>query len=117
MFYGYNRYGWNPNNNQPFWQSPLDFHNTGGPFGVWPFQIENEPFPLKSNYFPNPYLNPFFKHNLMQPPMYSLFSYFQDKNGNFDFNKMVSTFGQITSTVKQVSPLFKSFGSLLGKIQ
>ncbi|HLR67323.1 YppG family protein [Virgibacillus alimentarius] len=43
----------------------------------------------------------------------SLIAYFQDENGQVDFDKMFSTVGQLANTVQQVSPLIKQFGSLI----
>lgn len=123
MFYRYNQYSWDPNNNQPIWQGPIDYHMMDGKSDVLPggapthHQLGNEPFPYKPNYYPvSSYPGPFY-NQLPQPPIYTLLSYFHDDKGKFDVNKMVSTFGQITNTVKQVSPLVKSFGSFLAKIQ
>lgn len=118
----YNRYDWDNTNNQLFWQGPLDYHNINEPNGGWtPLQLENEDFSLTSNYDmggPHPYPNPFYNHMLPpKPPIYYWLSHFYDEDGKFDFNKMTTTFGQITNTVKQVSPLIKSFGAFWGKIQ
>ncbi|WP_099156484.1 YppG family protein [Virgibacillus ndiopensis] len=42
-----------------------------------------------------------------------LFSYFQDKNGQMDLDKMFSTVGKLANTVQQVSPVVKQFGSIM----
>ncbi|WP_179107296.1 YppG family protein [Sediminibacillus massiliensis] len=42
---------------------------------------------------------------------------FQDKNGQMDLDKMLSTVGQMASTVQQVAPIFKGFGSFLQGIK
>lgn len=39
-------------------------------------------------------------------------AYFQDENGQMDFDKMFSTVGQMASTVQQISPLVKGIGSI-----
>lgn len=64
-------------------------------------------------------------HTFSQQPTYNgktsfnqqqtngLFNYFQDKNGQMDFDKMLSTVGQVTNTVKQISPMVKQFGSII----
>ena len=118
MFYRYDQYGWGQNSNQLFWQNPIDFQNMDGPFGIWnPPQMEDGPIPYRPYYYPGTYLTPFYQHNTLRPPIHPWISYFHDEKGKFDFNKMMSTFGQITNTVKQASPLFKSFGSFISKLQ
>ncbi|WP_188456853.1 YppG family protein [Virgibacillus oceani] len=48
------------------------------------------------------------------PPKSSgLVSYFQDKNGQMDLDKMFSTVGKLANTVQQVSPVVKQFGSIM----
>lgn len=39
--------------------------------------------------------------------------YFKDENGQMDFDKIFSTVGQFTNTVKQVTPMFQQVGSLI----
>src|SRR5690625_1048134 len=43
----------------------------------------------------------------------NLKAYFQDSNGQVDFDKMFSTVGQLANTVQQVSPVIKQVGSLI----
>src|SRR5690625_3200336 len=38
---------------------------------------------------------------------------FQTETGQFDFNKMLSTVGQLADTVQQVSPFIKQVGSMI----
>ncbi|RDW17162.1 hypothetical protein CWR48_14670 [Oceanobacillus arenosus] len=40
-------------------------------------------------------------------------SYFQDEKGQVDFDKMLSTVGQLASTYHQVSPIIQQFGSII----
>jgi hypothetical protein len=40
-------------------------------------------------------------------------AYFQDQDGQVDFDKMLSTVGQLASTYHQVSPIVKQFGSII----
>lgn len=40
-------------------------------------------------------------------------NYFQDKNGEVDFDKMLSTVGQVANTFQQISPMVKQFGSIM----
>lgn len=42
-----------------------------------------------------------------------LMQYFQDKNGQLDLDKMLSTMGQVANTANQFSPLVKSLSSVL----
>lgn len=39
--------------------------------------------------------------------------YFQDQDGQVDFDKMLSTVGQLASTYHQVSPIVKQFGAMI----
>lgn len=40
-------------------------------------------------------------------------TYFQDKDGQMDLNKMLSTAGQFANTFQQITPLMKQVGSLM----
>lgn len=40
-------------------------------------------------------------------------AYFQDEDGQVDFDKMLSTVGQLASTYHQVSPIIKQFGAII----
>lgn len=42
-----------------------------------------------------------------------IMTYFQDKDGQLDLDKMFSTFGQMANTVQQVSPVVKGIGSFM----
>ena len=44
-------------------------------------------------------------------------NYFHDENGELDFDKMMSTTGQVMKTVQQVSPLVKGIGSFVKGIK
>lgn len=57
----------------------------------------------------NSNLNP---QSNMNPPN-GIINYFQDEEGHMDFDKMLSTVGQIASTYHQVSPIVKQVGSLI----
>ncbi|WP_082235577.1 YppG family protein [Halobacillus massiliensis] len=43
----------------------------------------------------------------------NLMSYFQDDEGQLDFNKMMNTTGQVMQTIKQVSPVVKGIGTFV----
>ncbi|WP_106494796.1 YppG family protein [Lentibacillus sp. Marseille-P4043] len=47
------------------------------------------------------------------PKANGLFTYFQDKNGQVDLDKMFSTVGQFANTVQQISPVVKQVGSIM----
>ncbi|MCT2534948.1 YppG family protein [Aquibacillus koreensis] len=42
-----------------------------------------------------------------------LMAYFQDKDGQLDIDKMLSTVGQLGNTYQQVSPIVKGLGSFV----
>ncbi|WP_138418981.1 YppG family protein [Aquibacillus sediminis] len=53
-----------------------------------------------------------------QPPLWNqkpngVMSYFQDKDGQVDIDKMLNTVGQAAATFQQVSPLVKGLGSFM----
>lgn len=62
-------------------------------------------------------------HTFSQPNNYATFNqqqpaggvlhYFQDENGQMDFDKVMSTVGQVSNTVKQISPMVKQFSSIM----
>lgn len=47
---------------------------------------------------------------------YPMLQYFQTKEGEVDFEKVMYTVNQLASTYQQISPMFKSVGSLIKKI-
>ncbi|AEB23350.1 hypothetical protein BAMTA208_05845 [Bacillus amyloliquefaciens TA208] len=61
--------------------------------------------------FVNPYPVP--RPNQQQPSQFSgILSQFKKTNGQFDFNKMMDTTGQMVSAVNQVGSLVKGFTSI-----
>ncbi|RWZ52264.1 hypothetical protein EQV77_15155 [Halobacillus fulvus] len=44
-------------------------------------------------------------------------NYFQNEEGQLDFDKMMSTTGQVVKTVQQVSPIVKGIGSFVKGIK
>lgn len=44
-------------------------------------------------------------------------NYFQNEEGQLDFDKMMSTTGQVMKTVKEVSPIVKGIGSFVKGIK
>ncbi|MCA0972804.1 YppG family protein [Halobacillus litoralis] len=47
----------------------------------------------------------------------TVMNYFQDDEGQFDFDKMMSTTGQMMKTFQQVSPLVKGLGTFVKGIK
>lgn len=66
----------------------------------------------------NPYYSleqQFPQYGQMQGPKNGMIQYFQDKNGQLDIDKMLSTMGQVANTANQFSPLVKSLSSFFVK--
>ncbi|WP_045511098.1 YppG family protein [Bacillus amyloliquefaciens] len=79
---------------QPYNPAPPQAGTPGGPPG-----------------FVNPYPVP--RPNQQQPSQFSgILSQFKKTNGQFDFNKMMDTTGQMVSAVNQVGSLVKGFTSI-----
>lgn len=53
------------------------------------------------------------EEQLVAPNGSNFIGYFKDANGQMDFDKIFSTVGQFTHTVKQVTPMFQQVGSLI----
>ncbi|WP_281659373.1 YppG family protein [Halobacillus sp. Cin3] len=47
----------------------------------------------------------------------SVIGYFQNEEGQFDFDKMMNTTGQVMKTVQQVSPIVKGIGTFVKGIK
>ncbi|CAN2250837.1 YppG family protein [Bacillus vallismortis] len=66
--------------------------------------------PMQPSVFSNPYPIP--RPNQQQPSQFqSIMSQFKKANGQFDFNKMMDTTGQVMSAMNQVGSLIKGFTS------
>src|SRR5699024_11432066 len=84
--------------------------------------LQLSPFPTRRssdlmNWYPHQqqqYYPPPNKPNHTQQ-VNNLKAYFQDSNGQVDFDKMFSTVGQLANTVQQVSPVIKQVGSLIDR--
>jgi hypothetical protein len=48
-----------------------------------------------------------------QQPVSNLKAYFQDDNGQMDYDKMFNTVGQLAKTVQQVTPVIQQVGSII----
>ncbi|MCD5325838.1 MULTISPECIES: YppG family protein [Pontibacillus] len=113
------------------------------PYGPYPMEMpwENQHFPNQPSvsqgaqfHAPPGYQNPY--EQFAKPPQpnqwdpyYSLqqqspmngqqqkppgmMQYFQDKNGQLDLDKMLSTMGQVANTANQFSPLMKGLGTFI----
>lgn len=91
QFYPNQEYG---HMQQPYTPAPPQAGMPGGPPG-----------------FVNPYPVP--RPNQQQPSQFSgILSQFKKTNGQFDFNKMIDTTGQMVSAVNQVGSLVKGFTSI-----
>ena len=98
----------------PYRQRPFDPFTTF-PFHHQPYQQPPHNFVQQPPNFPmysmkQPPFQPFTPPGA-QSPFHSILSNFKTENGNLDLNKMMSTVGQISNTVNQVSPLLKQMGS------
>ncbi|MCC2928756.1 YppG family protein [Bacillus sp. LBG-1-113] len=72
--------------------------------------IPPQSMPMQPPVFPNPY--PIARPNQQQPSqVQSIMSQFKKANGQFDFNKMMDTTGQVMSAMNQVGSLIKGFTS------
>lgn len=76
--------------------------------------------------YPYSYYQPGYTENVQSPEgqglpgggiQKSVMNYFQDEQGQFDFDKMMSTTGQMMKTFQQVSPLVKGIGTFVKGIK
>ncbi|UOQ84269.1 YppG family protein [Gracilibacillus salinarum] len=82
------------------------------PLPMTPYQYYQKPVvPDPYDGFQTPTSSFFGKQN--NPMMH----YFQDKNGEVDFDKVFHTVNQLANTYQQVSPVFKNVGSILKVFQ
>ena len=90
---------------QPVMQASQLLQN---PFEPKPYQYYNEPM-YTQQYAPTP---------KKQPPqlMSNVLNSFKSENGQYDFNKMVNTTGQLVNIVSQVSNVAKGIGSFFIKV-
>lgn len=72
--------------------------------------VPNQSMPMQPPVFSNPYPIP--RPNQQQPSQFqNIMSQFKKANGQFDFNKMMDTTGQVMSAMNQVGSLIKGFTS------
>lgn len=121
MYFRQNPYGWDPYTYLGPSYPNYFMHSGISPFPFPAYQqhtgIPNLPYnPTLEKMNPPMFPGQAYSPIPIQPPMNSLISYFHDNEGKLDLNKMLSTVGQVSNTVKQVSPLFKQFSAFLGKV-
>ncbi|WP_186576312.1 YppG family protein [Aquibacillus kalidii] len=108
-------YGQNPNQNpnqnqnQKFQPNSPQFQQTSTPFQ----QLAKPQQPVNW-YQPSQQGPP--NQNWKQQPK-GIMSYFQDKNGQMDIDKMLGTVGQMANTYHQVSPILKGLGSFVKRFK
>lgn len=112
--------------------------NYQGPSYQYQQSIHPNAYPAQQNTSQQHYPPPYSNMNYMQGPQYmqnmpnhqsswqhpypgmepqkksfskGVMGYFQDENGQFDFDKALSTAGQVGNTYQQFSPLIKGIGS------
>ncbi|WP_066187482.1 YppG family protein [Gracilibacillus timonensis] len=97
--------------NQPEWPVHQPQAYTS-PLPMTPFQYYQKPT------IPNPYQG-WQSTNTAASGKQSnaMLQYFQDKNGEMDFDKVFHTVNQLASTYQQVSPLVKNMGTWLKAFQ
>lgn len=114
--------------NRFFFQQPPNYHPPHHPY-QHPFH--SNPYPHQQNInqqhmnqqpYPPPYANMAHQKGQWQPPYQGmapkqksftkgLMGYFQDDEGQIDFDKVLNTAGQVGNTYQQFSPLVKGIGS------
>src|SRR5699024_3694429 len=108
-----NRFFTNPNQQPPYYPYQAPFQSNGFP-----------PQPnMHHQSYPSPYQQMPFHQGKWQPPHQSMgagqqksltkgiMGYFQNDEGQLDFDKVLNTAGQVGNTYQQVSPLVKGIGS------
>lgn len=118
-------------NRQHYYYPPDDMYYTSDPsymqqpFNSNPPVYGNAPNQTPFEYFAKPAQPEDWSYNMQQPnpsnyssqqmnaPPNNVMGYFQNENGQMDFDKMLSTVGQIANTYHQVSPIVKQVGALI----
>ncbi|WP_430788666.1 YppG family protein [Virgibacillus flavescens] len=104
------------NHRPPYPPSHQQWHQSAiPPFNPTPYQMYAKP---KQPAYWNSFSQPNQMNYPAKPPGQSgLLNYFQNKNGEVDFDKMMSTVGQVANTFQQISPMVKQFGSIMKSIK
>lgn len=102
--------GFIPNNQMSYLPYKTNSHPQGpGPYPITPFEHFAKPKQPMNWQTQQP---PSAPSNNMQS-MNNFKAYFQDENGQMDYDKMFNTVGQLAKTVQQVSPVIQQFGSMI----
>ncbi|WP_440896820.1 YppG family protein [Amphibacillus sp. Q70] len=110
-----NRFFSQPNNHAPY------YHPYQQPFQPNGFPPQSHSH-MNHQPYPPPYTNMPFQQGNWQPPYQGtgteqksltkgIMGYFQDDEGQFDFDKILNTAGQVGNTYQQFSPIVKGIGS------
>ncbi|MFC7063674.1 YppG family protein [Halobacillus seohaensis] len=118
----------NSHPNYFYWQPPYPYyansdidrnynpHYNEMPYG-WEQTMYQDPYMYASGYeYPNfidPYNGAQFTGEQYANQKKNMINYFQDENGQLDFDKMMSTTGQVMQTIQQVSPMVKGIGTFV----
>lgn len=100
----------------PYPQEWLDVQPTMPAYSYTPFDYYAKPAqPTNWPGIPNP------GNNAAPPPKSNgsngFLTYFQDKDGQVDLDKMLSTAGKFANTFQQIAPLVKQFSSFLKSLR
>src|SRR5699024_11122347 len=93
---------YNPMPQKPY--MPNSHPHAPGPYPKTPF--EHFAKPKQPPFWNQPQQPPNTPPN-QQPPMNNFKAYFQDDNGQMDYDKMFNTVGKLAKTVQQVSPVIQ----------
>jgi len=97
-------------------QTPFDYFAKPNIPDYWPEFMQENPNYYPPQPQPQPQSQPQPQPHTQQPmPNHNqgIMNQFQDQSGQIDFNKMLSTVGQLATTVQQVSPILKNVGSFI----
>lgn len=103
-------YSYEPYQAAPYHSEPYQAQHNQSPFQqlMKPTQPTNWP-----DFVPQGQPNQSFYPPPNQQPRPNFMSQFQGSDGQLDFNKMLSTVGQLANTVQQVTPVIQQVGSLM----
>lgn len=101
-------------NGNPYFQTPFEQFAKPPQPEDWSYPMQQPDYPQQVNspqqMNSSQQMNP---HQQMNLPQNNVTGYFQNENGQLDFDKMLSTVGQLANTYHQVSPIVKQVGALI----
>ncbi|MBB6454180.1 hypothetical protein HNQ94_002631 [Salirhabdus euzebyi] len=97
---------------QSFPQMNMQQPNNNAVGSSTPYEQFQKP-PMPMGYFPMQQGNNYGANSFGPKNMNGFMKYFQDQNGQMDFDKMFSTVGQMANTFHQVSPIVKQLGTFM----